>query len=144
MEEMKLQRDIVGVVVQKYVWDESTLPKEVKMSDDQRSLYLQEDDYLFRTVYANIELNEGIHYWEIIADARSEHELKIGVSGQKLMNQKAAFSDYEYGWAFFGVGQLRHNSNSVGPKYGKPFKRHGVLGIFLNMNKGTLSYALDG
>jgi E3 ubiquitin-protein ligase NRDP1 len=55
-------------------------------------------------VYANIELNEGIHYWEIIADARSEHELKIGVSGQKQMNQKAAFSDYEYGWAFFGVG----------------------------------------
>ena len=99
---------------------------------------------MFRTVYANIELNEGIHYWEIIADARSEHELKIGVSGQKLMNQKAAFSDYEYGWAFFGVGQLRHNSNSVGPKYGKPFKRHGVLGIFLNMNKGTLSFALDG
>jgi hypothetical protein len=39
---------------------------------------------------------------------------------------------------------LRHDSNSVGPKYGKPFKRHGVLGIFLNMNKGTLSYALDG
>jgi hypothetical protein len=37
-------------------------------------------------VYANLELTEGIHYWEIIADARSEHELKIGVSGQKLMN----------------------------------------------------------
>jgi len=60
------------------------------------------------------------------------------------MNQKAAFSDYEYGWAYFGVGQLRHNSNSVGQKYGKPFKRHGVLGVFLNMNKGTLAFALDG
>lgn len=104
MEELKLQRDIVGVVIQKFAWDETTLPKEVKISEDNRSLYLQEDDYLFRTVYADIELKEGIHYWEIIADARSEHELKIGVSGQKLMNQKAAFSDYEYGWAFFGVG----------------------------------------
>jgi hypothetical protein len=56
------------------------------MSEDARSLYLQEDDYLFRTVYADIELNEGIHYWEIIADSRSEHELKIGVSAEKLMN----------------------------------------------------------
>lgn len=113
------------------------------MSEDDRSLYLQEDDYLFRTVYSNIELNEGIHYWEIIADSRSEHELKIGISVQKLMNQKAAFSDYDYGWAFFGVGQLRHNSNSIGPKYGKAFKRHGVLGVFLNMNKGTLAFAMD-
>ena len=74
------------------------------MSEDDRSLYLQEDDYLFRTVYSNIAFNEAIHYWEIIADARSEHELKIGVSSQKMVNQKAAFSDYEYGWAFFGVG----------------------------------------
>lgn len=72
--------------MQSFTWDRSTLPKEVKMSDDDRSLYLQEDDYLFRTVYSSIELNEGIHYWEIIADARSEHELKIGVSGEKLIN----------------------------------------------------------
>jgi len=50
------------------------------MSEDDRSIYLQEDDYLFRTIYSSIELNEGIHYWEIIADARSEHELKIGIS----------------------------------------------------------------
>ena len=91
-------------MVQSFTWDRSTLPKEVKMSEDDRSLYLQEDDYLFRTVYSNIAFNEGIHYWEIIADARSEHELKIGVSSQKMVNQKAAFSDYEYGWAFFGVG----------------------------------------
>ena len=75
-----MQRDIVGVVVQRFAWDLATLPKEVKATDDQRCLYLNEDDYLFRTVYSNLGLNEGIHYWEIIADARSEHELKIGVS----------------------------------------------------------------
>ena len=44
-------------------------------------LYLKEDDYVFRTVYSDMELNEGIIYWEIIGDSRSEHELKIGVSG---------------------------------------------------------------
>jgi hypothetical protein len=56
------------------------LPKEVKLSVDERTLYLKEDDYVFRTVYSNTEVTEGIHYWEIIADARSEHELKIGIS----------------------------------------------------------------
>lgn len=55
-----------------------------------------------------------------------------------------SFSDIETGWAFFGIGQLRHNSNSQGEKYGKSFKRQGVLGVFLNMNKGTLSFAIDG
>lgn len=144
MEDLKIQRDIVGVVILQFKWDLETLPKEVKLSCDNRALYLKEDDYIFRTVYANVELNEGIHYWEIIADSRCEHELKIGVSSEKLMNQKAAFSDYDYGWAYFGVGQLRHNSNSIGPKYGKPFKRQGALGVFLNMNKGTLAFALDG
>ena len=55
-----------------------------------------------------------------------------------------SFSDIETGWAFFGIGQLRHNSNSSGEKYGKNFKRFGVLGVFVNMNKGTLSFAIDG
>jgi len=59
-------------------------------------------------------------------------------------NVQCSFSDLETGWAFFGIGQVRHNSNMHGKKYGKPFKRQGVLGVFLNMNKGTLSFAIDG
>jgi hypothetical protein len=94
----------VGVVITHFKWDTSTMPKEVKISCDNRTLYLKEDDYVFRTVYADMELTEGIYYWEIIGDFRCEHELKIGISALKEMNQKAAFSDYEYGWAFFGVG----------------------------------------
>eukprot|EP00347_Sterkiella_histriomuscorum_P011030 403374016 len=144
MDDLNIQRDIVGVVISQFTWDRTTLPKEVKMSDDLRTLSLVEDDYIFRTVYADIELTEGIYYWELIGDSKCEHELKVGVSGQKQVNQKAAFSDYEYGWAYFGVGQLRHNSNSIGPRYGKPFKKYGILGVFLNMNKGTLAFALDG
>ena len=81
MEDLNIQRDIVGVVITQFYWDASTLPKEVKLSCDNRALYLKEDDYMFRTVYADIELTEGIYYWEIIGDSRCEHELKIGVSG---------------------------------------------------------------
>ena len=39
---------------------------------------------------------------------------------------------------------MRHNSNLFGEKYGKTFKTQGILGVFLNMNKGTLSFAIDG
>lgn len=42
------------------------------------------------------------------------------------------------------MGQLRHNSNASGPSYGKRFKKEGILGCCLNMEKGTLSFALNG
>lgn len=58
------------------------------------------------------------------------------------MNQ--SFSDYEFGFAYYGLGQLRHSNNSVGEPYGRAFKKKGVLGVLLNMELGTLSFALDG
>ena len=42
------------------------------------------------------------------------------------------------------MGQLRHGSNASGPSYGKRFKKEGILGVCLNMNNGTLSFALNG
>ena len=51
---------------------------------------------------------EGIHYWEIIADSRTEHELKVGVTTQQYFNLNSSFSDC------------------------------------LDMNRGSLSFALDG
>jgi len=43
-------------------------------------MYIKEDEYIFRNIFGSLAFNEGIHYWEIVADARTEHELKIGVS----------------------------------------------------------------
>ncbi len=76
----KIQREIVGVVIVNFKWDEDFIPPEVKVCPAKRSLYLKEDDYVFRTVLGKLGLMEGIHYWEIVADARSEHEMKLGVS----------------------------------------------------------------
>ncbi len=68
----------------------------------------------------------GTHYWEIVADERTENELKIGVSTKRDFNYNTAFCDFEYGWAYYGLGQviifiyliiykqLRHNSNATG------------------------------
>ena len=42
---------------------------------------------------------------------------------------------------YLGLGQLRHNSNASGPSYGKKFKKQGVLGVYLNMNTGVLSFS---
>ena len=63
-----------------------------------------------------------------------------------------AFSDSERGWAIYN-GELRHNSNSSGSKYGSTYKNGDVIGVFVDMvevkliikilwkKKGTLSFS---
>ena len=61
------------------------LKVNIEISADNRQLYVKEDLYIFRNFFGDVEFNEGIHYWEIVADARTEHELKVGVSAIKNM-----------------------------------------------------------
>eukprot|EP01017_Pseudomicrothorax_dubius_P032623 TRINITY_DN4289_c0_g1_i3.p2 TRINITY_DN4289_c0_g1~~TRINITY_DN4289_c0_g1_i3.p2 ORF type:complete len:143 (-),score=27.25 TRINITY_DN4289_c0_g1_i3:147-575(-) len=99
---------------------------------------------MFRSVIGDTAMNGGVHYWEIHADSRTENELKIGVTTRREFNINSAFCDYEHGFGYYGLGQLRHNSNASGPQFGKKFKKEGVLGIFLDMNRGELSFSLNG
>lgn len=99
---------------------------------------------MFRTIIANRPFMDGQHYWEIIPDARTEHECKIGVTLQQKFAASTSFCDYDFGFGFYGMGQLRHGSNSEGKVYGKPFKKKGILGVFLNMDAGQLSFFIDG
>ena len=63
-----------------FAWDPEMSSKEINFSPDFRHAFLHELNYYFRTITANRPFFSGIHYWEIIADARTEHELKIGVT----------------------------------------------------------------
>lgn len=100
-------------------WDPENSSKEVVFSQDYRHAFLCEANYYFRTIISNRPFSDGVHYWEIIADSRTEHELKVGVTTQQTFNVNSSFSDYEFGFAYYGLGQLRHNSNAVGEPYGK-------------------------
>ena len=130
--------------IHEFSWDPDNSSKEIAFSSDCRHAFLFETNYLFRTMISNRPFMDGQHYWEIIADARTEHELKIGVTTQQKFSVSNAFCDYDFGFGFYGFGQLRHGSNAEGRKYGKPFKKKGILGVYLDMEQGTLSFALDG
>lgn len=113
--------------------------------------FLKQQSYLFRSSLSKDGLYSGIHYWQIIADNRTENELKIGVSTKKDFDYNSAFCDHPFGFAYYGIssfnlglGQLRNGSNASGPSYGKKFKKDGALGVCLNMNLGTLSFSLNG
>lgn len=126
-----------------FAWD----PKRsdvIEMTPNRRGLFLKEEQYVFRSVLGDKCFFEGIHYWEIIADARTENELKIGVCKNKDFDLKTAFSDYSFGWAYYGNGQLRHCDGANGQMYSKTqFKKEGVLGVLLDMTKGTIALSLN-
>lgn len=69
-----------------FSWDPEASSKEITFSKDFKHAFLYEANYYFRTITSNRPFFNGVHYWEIIADARTEHELKIGVTAQKTFN----------------------------------------------------------
>lgn len=84
----------------------------MEVTDNGLKVWLKESAYMFRTIVSDIPFMNGVHYWEIIADDRTENELKIGITTKPDFNYNTSFSDFEYGYAFYGLGQLRHNSNA--------------------------------
>lgn len=127
-----------------FKWDSQKKGTGIQIYNNGESLFLNESNYAFRTVVGNRPFTNGVYYFEIIADRRTENELKIGITKNLNFNYNTSFSDYDFGWAFYGIGQLRHANNAIGDSYGKKFKKVGVLGVFLDMNKGILSFSLDG
>ena len=127
-----------------FKWDNEKKGQGIQIYNNGESLFLNETCYAFRSIIANESFNSGVHYFEITADRRTENELKIGITKNTNFNYDTSFSDYNWGWAFYGIGQLRHSNNATGETYGKKFKKNGTLGVFLDMNKGILSFALDG
>ena len=130
--------------ITEFKWDNENKGQGIQIYNNGESLFLNETCYAFRSIVSNKPFMNGVHYFEIIADRRTENELKIGVTKNINFNYDTSFSDYDFGWAFYGIGQLRHSNNATGENYGKKFKKNGVLGVFLDMNKGILSFGLDG
>lgn len=85
-------------------WDPNCTTEAIQLSSGNRVAYLEEDLYLFRSLIADRGFDNGIHYWELIADSRTDNELKIGVTKSKEFDLKTSFSDYSTGWAYYGIG----------------------------------------
>lgn len=127
----------------KFKWKKLKSESQVEISDDGKSCFLKEELYIFRSVLGDQPFSEGVHYWELHIDPRTENEIKVGVSLSDSFDLKSAFCDYKTGFGYYGLGQLRTGSNSEGPTYGKKFKKEEVIGIFLNMTEGILSFSVD-
>ncbi len=65
---------------------------------------------------------------------------KVGISTREA-DLELAFSDKEFGWAYYCSGYLRHNSGGDGPKYGEPFGETHTVGVYVDMVKGLLFFS---
>ncbi|CAD8208157.1 unnamed protein product [Paramecium octaurelia] len=125
-------------------WDSQKKANCIKFSDGDQKAFNEEQNNNFRTVVAKHGYESGIAYWEIETDDRNESELKIGVTKSKDFDlNKTCFCDYDFGWAFFTQGSLRHNHPNSGPVFAKRLK-YGVFGVCLNMNQGQLMFSYNG
>ena len=127
-----------------FVWDIETSHPSVNISAEKRIALLDDSEFCYRNIFGSTGFMGGLQYWEIIIDSRTQHELKIGVSKVNSKQLKCAFSDLITGYAYYGLGELRHGENTPSLQYGKKFRKSGIVGVYLNMDNGTLSFSLNG
>lgn len=84
-------------------WDPSKTGGGIALSENNTNCFLKEQGYLFRTTIANYGFTSGVHYWEILADNRTENELKIGVATLANFDYNSAFCDHPFGYAYYGT-----------------------------------------
>jgi len=84
-------------------WDPSKTGGGINITENNTQCFLKEQSYLFRTTLATQGFTSGIHYWEILADSRTENELKIGVTTNKDFDYNSAFCDHPFGFAYYGI-----------------------------------------
>lgn len=63
-----------------FKWDAFKKGQGIQVFNNGEGLLLHESCYAFRTIVGSTPFISGVHYWEIIADRRTENELKIGVT----------------------------------------------------------------
>ena len=125
-----------------FKWDLKKCGENIAISEDGKSVNLEEKGYVFRTVLGDTPMYKGNYYWEILPSLSTKFPLKIGVSA-KIPDFNKAFSDFKEGFAYYGSGSLRNGSAILGESFGNPFVNEGVIGVFLNMDKGILSFSLN-
>lgn len=85
-------------------WNNAKKGERITLENDSTLVFLKEQGYTFRSAFGNHGFIKGAHYWEIIADKRTENELKIGIAVRphETFNLDTAFCDDQCGFAFYG------------------------------------------
>ncbi|XP_046568344.1 SPRY domain-containing SOCS box protein 3-like [Haliotis rubra] len=146
-----LQREYLN---DNWVWDYHTKPPEVLLSSDLEDAYFHTDPVDQSTGTAGVRGNKGFldgeHFWEIIfLEPPAGTSVMVGVGTQKALLHT---NNYQYvdligmdgeSWGLSHKGRVWHRG--VPRTYCDPiYDRTTVIGCYLNLYKGTLSFYKNG
>eukprot|EP00347_Sterkiella_histriomuscorum_P003770 403363015 len=123
-----------------FQWDTEKSSKKLQIDEDLLTVKVK-DGSGFKTSFGDQPFKAGGRYYFQV-QLNQGNLVKIGVS-RKDIQADQAFSDSQSGWAIYN-GELRHNSNSSGPKYGSSVQAGDVIGVMLDMVEGTICFSKNG
>jgi len=138
------------IEVHEWAWDEQLATATTLLSNDNREVQFH-PGYSSGTaaIRGDSPFQRGnIYYWEIkMLTALYGTDVMVGVGTKKVQLDKSAYqfcsllgSDKE-SWGFSYTGKLQHNGKSEW--YGPPYGKGSIIGIYLDMWKGTLEFFLN-
>lgn len=119
-----------------FTWDNKRSSSKLTLDNENLTCTVKEGSGFKTTLGTEVFQAGGRYYFELFIN--KGQLIKIGVCRLDI-NLEEAFSDTLKGWGIYN-GELRHNSNSTGPKYGTQLSSNDIIGVALDMVEGTLAF----
>lgn len=123
-----------------FKWDEKKTSQKLQLSNDNLQVAVKDGEG-FKTVLGDYCFEAGNKYYFEIYLVKTQM-IKIGVA-RSTCSIEGAFCDGPDGWAIYN-GELRHNTNGGGKKYGQHLQSRDTVGVMLDMVNGRLSFSRNG
>lgn len=95
-------------------WDILNKGNCLEVSQDLKTVKNTANSKRFATAVSKVGLTKTAHLVEMQVTAKSDKPVKIGVVTSLDFDYNQSFSDFEYGYAFYTLGQLRQNDDGKG------------------------------
>jgi len=98
----------------------------------------------FKTIFGSYKLFPGdIYYWEIRICYGMHFMVGIAKEGTSVSNEEH-FANLDGGYAYYSGGMLRSKNTDATRTYGSTFSTGDTIGVYLDSQKGVLSFTLNG
>lgn len=124
-----------------FCFDSSNSGPDIFVSGDELSATFESNEN-WSTILGTTPLFTGNNYWELRVDKSVTSYFFIGVATREADLTTFLGGD-DHGWGFIGDRALYHKRAKVKP-YGERFSEGDIIGVTLNMDRGTLSFSKNG
>lgn len=124
-----------------FLLDNATLPASLILGQNALTVR-NKTNKKWSTVRASVQLSNGIHRWGVHIDRCISKNIFIGVVTEDARSDNYVGCD-RYGWAFLANKAVWHNKVKI-RSYGELFVTGDMIVVTLNLDLGTMSFALNG